>query len=321
MGVILSKKNQKNKKEKKKSKLTLMKTKYLKGKKKELKNSNFVAICFIQEYFREYLSIKRQKNILILNEIRSINQNKNFYQLKTSDFLECIREKIFEITKGIISYENLDSYNLRNFYSFLLDAEKIKKEEIFSQFSDKKFRFKLDPLMITKSTSLYIKQFYYGEWNSLGKKEGFGIKIFSNGNFYFGTFKNDKMHGLGLFIFEDKAISNSNFHFCFYNRKNIFNIRTQVSKEFSDLEIRKFEEDIGTLFTLPENIKSLMENYLEKDYKPRNNYFIYVGQFSENLFEGFGEIYDNEMNKYRGGFTKNSINGLGEFEFKKDLKN
>ena len=60
--------------------------------------------------------------------------------------------------------------------------------------------------MITNLSDPLDTEFYWGEWNSFGKKEGFGIQLSSNGNFYFGTFKDDKMDGLGLYIFADKEI-------------------------------------------------------------------------------------------------------------------
>ena len=47
--------------------------------------------------------------------------------------------------------------------------------------------------MITNSLDNSDIEFYWGEWNSHGKKEGFGIRLSSNGNFYFGTFKNGEL--------------------------------------------------------------------------------------------------------------------------------
>ena len=118
-------------------------------------------------------------------------------------------------------------------------------------------RIHLDPVMITNFSDYSDLEYYWGDWNSYGKKEGFGISLSLEGNFYFGTFKNDEMHGLGIYAFADKGenqenkkISKKRFLGNFFYSKQFFDIekrkndRTKIVKDY-DIKIllKKFNDN------------------------------------------------------------------------------
>ena len=174
------------------------------NKENELKDIYIDAITLVQKHFRLYLFRKNQKQIFQSDLIRSLQTpTTKFSSISKINFKNIIRNKIKETLNGIISFENLGEYTLDNYHDLLLDVKNIDRKEVFSQFQN--FRFKLEPLMITNLANPSDIEFYWGEWNYSGKKEGFGIKIFSNGNFYFGSFKDNKMHGLGLYTYADNS--------------------------------------------------------------------------------------------------------------------
>ena len=217
--------------------------------------------------------------------------------------------------------------------------------------------------MITNSLDNSDIEFYWGEWNSHGKKEGFGIRLSSNGNFYFGTFKNDKMEGLGLYAFADKTneINLSDIK----NEKIIFIARTLFSKEnnssknsgnsgSSKIEFYKSftsNNKNKTPFYLSitannhnhnnsdtissSNPKSINNNnnnnnnisieeklreYYIKNENEENDYFLYIGEFKNDKFQGFGDIYDKNQIYYSGIFTDNKITGDGKFKLRNQKK-
>ena len=87
--------------------------------------------------------------------------------------------------------------------------------------------------MISKSSFSFWREFYWGEWNKLGQIENFGIKISTNGNFYIGTFKENKMDGMGIYLFADKS-------------RNIFD-QKKLTKESYLKNMVKYNKDIADL--------------------------------------------------------------------------
>ena len=160
-------------------------------------------------------------------------------------------------------------------------------------------RNKLDPVMITNLSDPLDTEFYWGEWNSFGKKEGFGIQLSSNGNFYFGTFKDDKMDGLGLYIFADKEIIEEEV-----SKKKNFKINYYYSKKFSDLEkiIRK-KYIKKNYIDKKDPLKKFINIYLDE----KINYFTYIGEFEKNKFHGLGDISHPTAGSFSGKFNSNKM--------------
>jgi hypothetical protein len=147
------------------------------------------------------------------------------------NFTSLIKDEIRNSIKPFLDFNIIEKYNIYNFAVIFNDSD-FNALEILSKFNNLE-RMKLDPVMITNSLDNSDIEFYWGEWNSYGKKEGFGIRLSSNGNFYFGIFKNDKMEGLGLFAFADKET---------YEEKIPINKNSRInyyySKQYFDLEKR-----------------------------------------------------------------------------------
>jgi hypothetical protein len=203
-------------------------------------------------------------------------------------------------------------------------------------------------------------EFYWGEWNSCGKKEGFGIRLTSNGDFYFGTFKNDKMEGLGLYAFVDRT--NEINLIDVKNKEMIFKIRSFYSKEsnsdnsfnsaLTNLDSNRSNNSNksnnynsngnstsaynGTVnnsntnsndnssFSSGNNINISIEEklrkYLIKNNNEENDYFLFIGQFKNDKFEGFGDIYDKTQSFYTGNFKENKITGDGKLVLREKIK-
>ena len=267
------------------------------------------AITLVQKHFRLYLFHKSQKQKNLIKQLQT--PNLQFSSISKQNFKNIIHNKIRETLKGVISFDNLDGYTIDNYHDLLLDIKNINKNEVFSQFQN--FRIKLEPLMITNLANPSDLEFYWGEWNYSGKKDGFGIKIFSNGNFYFGTFKNNKMHGLGLYAYADNSARINCFDI--KKRENLFLIKSYFSKNFSDLEADSAEEN-----TLMPTSDEKLRELLVETFNEKKDYFLYIGQFSENKFEGFGDVYDKAQNHYWGKFKSNKLNEEGQFKFREKIK-
>ena len=165
---------------------------------------------------------------------------------------------------------------------------------------DKLERIKLDPLMISNLSDPSNFEFYWGKLNFLGKKEGFGIKIFLNGNFYFGTFKNDKMHGLGIYVFADKGENEENKKISLTKFINDF----QYSKQFFDYQEKIISKNNNNF---DENFKIQLKKFNENLNDKKLNYFLYTGEFVENEFHGTGDIYHCTNKKFSGKLCSNKI--------------
>jgi hypothetical protein len=205
---------------------------------------------------------------------------------------------------------------MENFHEIKMDQDNFGINNIISSFNTD--RVKLDPISIKNLYDPVDVRFYYGEWDSSFNMHGFGIMIFSNGNFYLGTFRNNKMDGLGHFVFainfedKEKIIGNN------FTKDLRYKITSLLSKE-------KFDNENDNIFSMElfylnynrnednnKNKKIYFEKYFgDNDYE----YYIYVGEFSKNKFQGYGELYFNKKDYYYGLFECNNIR-VGEFNFR-----
>lgn len=119
----------------------------------------------------------------------------NILQISEINFHSLINQKIKSILKEIIKIDNLGYYSIENYKE---SFDNMNYNELKISRNMKKSRIKTPPLALRYIQGLYYKiDFYWGELDHQGNMEGFGSKIFSNGGFYFGTFKKNKMDGLG----------------------------------------------------------------------------------------------------------------------------
>ena len=185
----------------------------------------------------------------------------------------------------------------------LIINDHIKEIEIFNiPYQKNQEKIILDPVMFSDSSNPYDMEFYWGGWNTLGKKEGFGIKIFLNGNFYFGTFKDDLMHGLGLYIFADKGENKENKIISV----DKFMDDVYYSKQFFDTEKRRTGKCKNKDFD--KNFNKQFKKFIENKNENKLDYFTYFGEFVCNKFEGFG------------GLNYGNIKFLGKFNNNKNIK-
>ena len=260
-------------------------------------------ILLIQNTFKKYLLRKRKKFMMKL-----LNSSKIF-RVTTSNFISLINEKIKELISGIVNLKKFKNYKFENFRDFFaLKINLSKFEEYF-----KYFRFTLDPVMVINSPFSFWREYYWGEWNSLGQIEGFGMKIYSNGNFFIGTFKNNKMDGIGAYVFANKIEKiEKNFYSC--NEDYIKNI-VKYNKDYADL---KLYETVDRSANYKYSLFREKKTFYKLNFEVNNReYFYYQGEFKNDKFHGFGDIYFRNINLFSGKFDNNKITGKGKFYKKK----
>lgn len=268
-------------------------------------------------------------NPLNLNMKKNQNQiHSKIKRISPFNFRSLIKKEISEVLKLFIDLENLQIYSIFNFVENL-SQKNLEYFQILKNF-EKMERIKFEPVMLRNLFDPSSIEFYWGEFNSLGKKEGFGINLSSNGNFYFGSYYNNKMDGLGLFAFaKKKAKKDNSENFSFYfskqfydiNKRNVENKIKKNKKSLNDInnkDLNEYEFD----FDEKESFRIFALDYFKKDV----DYFFYIGEFRENKFEGKGCILDNKENSLIfGDFMFNKIIGEKEIvnlnEGKKRKKN
>jgi len=261
--------------------------------------------------------IEREREIFFKNLCEKHKETKKIQLIRLENFKSLINKNLKNYIHEIINIEQLDKYSLENFHEVIMDQDHFEINNLISSFNTDKI--KLDPIMIKNLYDPLDVRFYYGEWDSSFKMHGFGIMIFPNGNFYLGTFKNNKMDGLGQLIFANN----------YENKEKI--LKDEMTKEFkykinSLLSKEKFDNDNDTIFSMElfylnyyRNKKNKKidygKNFGDNDYE----YYIYVGEFNKNKFQGYGEEYFNKKDYYCGLFECNNIT-VGEFYFREKVR-
>ena len=127
-----------------------------------------------------------------------------------------------------------------------------------------------------------------------GKRNGFGICIFSNKERYEGLWKDDKMHSIGKYIYNDG---------------------TTYSGDFKNGLV----EGLGTYTYKNKNIyKGYFTNNKKNGkgvlyYKDGSKY---TGMWEDNHQCGEGSLAKSNGDFYEGHFYKGKLNGKGEYKFK-----
>lgn len=274
---------------------------------------------YLEEIFPQ---TKKQKYLTKINLISPIN----FQSLIKKKVKEIL--KIVEIRDFCLDMDNLEIFNIFNF-GVIFNQDKIDIYKSLKIFINSK-RIKLGPLCIKNENNIFDMEYYWGDWNKEGKKEGFGIKIFQNGNFYFGTFQDDEMQGIGLLCFADQRTDKYLNFFgdeelrendCFssslnsesLNQKERLKFDAFYSKQYMDLNSsRKRTQRINYEMNIEEFDYELIDQkqnqIFVRNLKEENlDYFVYLGNFQKGKFFGEGEIYHKTKGRFEGKFVNNKM--------------
>ena len=249
----------------------------------------------------------KKKNVLTKN-LDISNKRINITRISKINFQSLIKEKVKNLVCELIKIDSMDDYN---FYNFDESFENVNcdKKKVLRNLQNS--RIKLDPVMISDPSNNKNLEFYWGEWDLSGNMEGFGIKISSNGNFYFGTFKNNKMHGIGIYVFADKREKNlifSNRHSKKMDfKKNIYQSKHDADNDIDKIRNKSSEKSVN---------KNKMDFFCENFEGKEREYYVYIGEFEKNNFEGNGQIYFKNTESFTGSFESNRLTYNGNYRFK-----
>lgn len=245
-------------------------------------------IIKIQNNFRFFRFWKNLKKKILENYKNSLDNEISIVRIGEINFQSLINKNIKKISKEIIEIDNLKHYNFDNYMETFSNLN-FNEKKMFENL--KKKTIPLHPIAICNENNPVDKEFYWGSWDPKGKKEGFGIQIFSSSAFYFGTFKANKMHGIGIYLFKNKR------------------------KELSlNLEDKKSEFKLN--FSYSKSFKKFDNNFLQNMNNEENEYFLYIGEFEENNFHGYGELFQMDDNYFVGEFKNNMITEEGSYYLK-----
>lgn len=157
---------------------------------------------------------------------------------------------------------------------------------------------------------------YFGQLNDKGKKDGLGIKKFSNGNLYIGAFRNNKIHGYGMMISgKNGFIDNCNQSAVYIGdwengvkkgRGKVYNRNGKIIYE------GLFADDAPTenYPNKPSN-DSIYFSYLELEANDDRDEEFYIGEIENGKPNGFGFTLDNEGFIGIASYIDGEENGLG----------
>jgi len=203
------------------------------------------------------------------------------------------------------------NYEIPSFYSDILETLPLmKNHKADSQFIEDRFFYQLDRTRI-----------YQGTWTSEGMASGFGTLLYLEKGLYQGNLVNAEPKGQGRFISKNKEIYTGEF--AGLNKltgKMLDNEGTEVTGIFVDLYIEGEGTETwknGTIYSgvYCKGVKCGKGKMTWLDGKNEPNE-IYEGEFSNNMFNGYG-VYDwSKKRKYSGEWKDGKMHGNGTFEWK-----
>ena len=158
------------------------------------------------------------------------------------------------------------------------------------------------------------KEFYWGEWNTLGEKTGLGKMIKEDGSVYFGFFERNKFDGQGVLVRENGDYYLGNWKAGVAEGKGAIVLSSQGIKYeggFQDNMREGFGEEVysdGAIF---------IGNYKNNEKEGEGTYnwsdgTKYSGSFTLSMLHGFGEMIWADGRSYKGYFAENKLHGKGE---------
>jgi hypothetical protein len=229
--------------------------------------------------------------------------------------------------KENIHYENLShcsEQNLRASGGFIIVTRKASQENL------------------TEVKKLDTEKFKYIGETQNGKKHGFGICNYQNGDYYIGKFNNDKKEGWGKYFvkasgktFHAEFINNQIEGFVEYsNRQGITHYGYMKNHKFLNnspmaiINPSKYEfqgimqfdpvnNKLAGLATINYSNGNIYQGETVESCEDgwgilkRKDNFIFKGQKRSGKFNGYCEIYYPDKSKHYGYFSENKREGLG----------
>jgi hypothetical protein len=227
---------------------------------------------------------------------------------------EIIDEKIFHEAKDNIDFslyeeitEEIFEKNFPSTASDILNQLSQKVEVLRVQEKDM-VNVHLPPMMKKKEN-----EYYWGEWNLKGEKNGLGKLIKEDGSVYFGFFSENKFDGQGVLIRE-----NGDYYLGTW-KSGTAEGKGQIVLSSQGI---KFEGNFQD---------NLREGYGEESYSDgsvyKGNYknnekdgegtytwpdrTVYTGSFKCSMLHGYGEMTWTDGRSYKGNFSENKLHGKG----------
>ena len=256
----------------------------------------------------------------------SIN-NYNYLKYTNNIINEALERKI-----SLGTYLNISEY------------KKIINEKIFNYIETHRLNYQEyfpSNVNIYKSSPILFKNgnIYYGNWNSEGEMEGYGIYFikeknittegiwkkgniiygrifFPNDDIYEGYMENSVPHGKGTIIFMNKEIYKGDFFNGEMTGKGIF-IFKDKSNYTGNINNGIFNGE-GSMKWIDgtEYHGNFLDSTLNGKGKMFNDIFgeKYIGNFQKNEFNGFGIYYYKNGDIYEGNFEYGIKKGKGKYK-------
>lgn len=175
----------------------------------------------------------------------------------------------------------------------------------------------------------YTDGVYEGYWKN-SKKNGLGILVYTNGNYYFGEFQDDNFQGYGTIYLKNGENyagqwANGKMHGLGIVKSNTQN-NAGIWKEGKMTSIESTEvssnkptncvagnctKGYGRITEGKETIEAIFREGKAVFGAIGNQYWLYMGQIVNNQPNGYGQIKYTDGNHYFGYFKNGQKNGLG----------
>lgn len=243
------------------------------------------------------LNLSQDLRVKLLNEQNSLILN-NKLSTKISP------------NKSKIKYNN-NNKKINFSYNCTSTINTINSLNSINTYSNNSVSSKLNQLINARGNN----EIYIGEKKG-NMKNGLGIQIWNKDTFYFGTFKDDKVNGIGKFISGNSKYKgefkndNSNGFGIYKNNKLTYEGYWSHDLQ-NNYGIEKWED--GSIYKgeYYKGRKKGIGTYIWK------NGTKYEGEFLDNNFHGYGIYYYKEKKYYSGQWENNEKSGLGEIISKK----
>ena len=259
-------------------------------------------------------NIHRNKNTNLYNIINNyINNNYNNNGLV--NYVE------FSLSEDKDKTKETSARTIKTFFRKLLYAKKLSHHKLIKENSEiqlSEYIKGLNVELLNINLAPEENCVYLGT-KFKGKKDGFGLEIFSNSNaIYSGIFRNGKRAYLGKF-----SISNQFSDYIFRGE-----IKGLYAKGFGIIfDKKKYKEYEGYLDKSMKNGYGFEKNVDYSEYKGcflngkregigkmqwDDNSF-YEGEWKESKFNGYGIYQFDDGSKYKGEWKMGTMDGFGEF--------
>lgn len=222
----------------------------------------------IQRATRKFLIKKNLRKMCTIELKNLIAKDSNFKYIEPEKFFSKINLLELNYLSKLFQLNNSEKIHFDNFQSFFLSNYNSAYLPNFSKtFSNPQKSFLVkNPVKISFENLGKKPEYYWGNWNLSLEKHGFGIYLNSEGHLYIGNFKENKLNGFGIFIFN----SNLENNFISSEKKGVNYIQIN-QKYFKDL-----------IFTINDN-----ENF---SAFVNDNLTIFKGNFNKNVANCSGDF-------------------------------